>query len=247
MKFSANLGFLWTDLSLPEGIRAAKAAGFDAVECHWPYETPIEEVQTALRETGLSMLGLNTIKGETNGLSAVVGMEDEAKQAIDSAITYATEINAGCIHVMAGFTDGSDKAEETFRDNLKYACSKTDKTILIEPLNTKDAPGYHLTRLDHALTIVDELDLENLKIMFDCYHMEIMEGDLAGNLKRSLPHVGHIQFANTPDRGEPDQGEIDFKALFKTVADLGWTTPLGAEYKPRRTTQEGLGWLTSYR
>jgi len=184
---------------------------------------------------------------KTNGLCAIEGMETEAIEAIDQAITYADAINASCIHVMAGFTDGGDWAEQTFRDNLRYACSQTDKTILIEPLNTKDAPGYHLTRLDHALTLVDELALGNLKIMFDCYHMEIMEGDLARNLTRSLPHIGHIQFANTPDRGEPDQGDIDFKELFKTIEDLGWETPLGAEYKPRTTTQEGLGWLTAYR
>ena len=150
MKFSANLGFLWSELPLPQAIRAAKAAGFDAVECHWPYDVPKAEVNASLDETGLKMLGLNTRRGNVeagdNGLAALPDRTDEARAAIDEAIAYACAIDCGAIHVMAGFAQGQE-AHNCFVSNLHYASEQASPhgiTILIEPLNNYDAPGYFL-------------------------------------------------------------------------------------------------------
>ncbi len=252
-EFSANLGFLWSDRSLPEAIRAANSAGFDAVECHWPYEYPAADVKAALQETGLKMLGLNTRPGDQSagefGLSALPGREGEARAAIDEAIAYATAIDAQCIHVMAGVANG-EKAHRTFASNLRYACEGAAEygiTILIEPLNTYDAPGYFLTATDHAQAIIDEVGPANLKLMFDCYHVQRMEGDLPRKLADLLPIIGHIQFASVPDRGPPDRGEIDYAQTFKVVEDLGWRAPLGAEYKPGGDTDATLDWMSALR
>jgi hydroxypyruvate isomerase len=246
-RFSANLGFLWADLPLPDAIRAAKAAGFDAVECHWPYETPPSDVLAALKETGLTMLGLNTLRGNPgeNGLSALPGREDEARAAIDQALTYGFEIGAGAVHVMAGFAEGPE-ADAAFADNLRYACSKAadmGMTILIEPLNSYDAPGYYLKTSRQAVTIIERLNLPNLKLMFDCYHLQIMEGDLSRRLTACLPHIGHVQIASVPDRGAPDHGELHYPHIYAHLATLGWDHPLGAEYKPNGPTDATLAWL----
>ncbi|MDG1471694.1 MAG: TIM barrel protein [Ascidiaceihabitans sp.] len=250
MKFSANLGFLWTELSLPDAIRAAKSCGFDAVECHWPYGTPPEDVDAALRETGLHMLGLNTARGDVaggdNGLSAIPGREAEARAAIDQSIAYARAINTPNIHVMAGFATGS-RAHATFVDNLTYACTQAALlgiTILIEPLNHFDAPGYFLTTTDQAMQVIADVGLPNIKLMFDCYHVQRMEGNLCDKIKDLLPFIGHIQFAAVPGRGAPNQGEINYPYLFKAIADLGYEAPLGAEYKPMGATEPTLGWMT---
>ncbi|MEX3016620.1 hydroxypyruvate isomerase family protein [Gymnodinialimonas hymeniacidonis] len=250
MPFSANLGFLWADLSLPDAIRAAKKAGFDAVECHWPYETPVADIAAALQETGLPMLGLNTIRGDTaageNGLSALPGREVEARAAIDQAIDYANAIGGQNIHVMAGFAQGSE-ADATFIDNLTYACAQAAPhglTILIEPLNTYDAPGYHLQTTHKARQIIDAVAAPNLKLMFDCYHLQIMQGDLTRLLADCLPITGHIQFASVPDRGAPDQGEVNYSHIFRHIRALGWEVPLGAEYKPSGPTEATLEWLS---
>lgn len=253
IKFSANLGFLWTEHALPEAIRAAKVAGFDAVECHWPYATPAASVVEALEETGLSMLGLNTNRGDftngENGVAALVGREAQAKQFIDEAIDYATEVNCKKIHVMAGFANSEDKkAQETFTQNLRYACQAAaphNKTILIEPLNHYDAPGYHISTLDEALAAVERVGEPNLKIMFDCYHMQIMGGDLLRRYKQAYDKIGHIQFASVPDRAEPDTGEINYHWLLHELKAVGYSGAFGAEYKPRTTTDEGLGWLST--
>lgn len=245
MRFSANLGFLWTELSLPDAIRAAKAAGFDAVECHWPYETPSVDTKAALIETGLPMLGLNTIRGNPgeNGLSALPGREAEARAAIDQAFEYADVIGAGAVHVMAGFAQGKD-AHACFIENLRYAAANAgSKTILIEPLNHYDAPGYFLQTTSQAVATLDELELPNVKLMFDCYHVQLMEGDLSHRLKSLQPRIGHIQFAGVPERGDPSQGEVNYSHIFKYISDLDYSAPLGAEYKPNGPTEATLGWL----
>ena len=251
MKFSANLGFLWNDRPLPNAIRAAGAAGFDAVECHWPYDVPAEAVKSALDETGLKMLGLNTRRGDVgtgdNGLSAIPEREGEARAAIDEAIAYAQTIGTPNIHVMAGFASG-DKAHRTFVDNLKYASEKAAAqgiTILIEPLNTYDAPGYFLTTTTQALAIIEAVAAPNLKLMFDCYHVQMMEGDLTHRIEALLPSIGHFQFASVPDRGAPDHGEINYDHVFRIISDLGYTAPLGAEYKPGTDTNDTLGWMNN--
>jgi hydroxypyruvate isomerase len=249
MRFSANIGFLWADRPLPDAIRAAKAAGFDAVECHWPYATPAAEVAAALAETELQMLGLNTRRGDLaareNGLAALPGREAEARAAIDEAIAYAIAIGTPNVHVMAGFAHGPG-AETTFLANLHYACTQAAAhaiTILIEPLNHYDAPGYFLSTTSQARALIETLAAPNLRLMFDCYHVQLMEGDLSNRIKALLPLIGHIQFASVPDRGAPDHGEVNYAHIFGVIEGLGYNAPLGAEYKPGGDTDATLGWL----
>lgn len=250
-QFSANLGFLWTDRPLPDAIRAAKAAGFHAVECHWPYDVPASQVQQALADTGLEMLGLNTRRGNVengdNGLSAIPGREPEVRAAIDEAIGYAVKIGARNIHVMAGFDD-SIAGGHVFIDNLVYACEQGaahDITILIESLNEYDAPGYFLRTTQQAQEIIGDVGAPNLKLMFDCYHVGRTEGDVIARLRDLLPIIGHIQFASVPDRGAPDHGEVDYRSVFAEVEALGWSAPLGAEYKPQGGTDASLSWMSA--
>ncbi len=251
MRFSANLGFLWNDISLPDAIHAAKEAGFDAVEMHWPYETPALNVRAALEETGLPLLGLNTRRGNVaagdNGLSAIPGREDDARAAIVEALAYADIVGARAIHVMAGFAQGDD-AHRCFVDMLSFACenaAKIGKTILIEPLNRHDAPGYFLSNTEQARGVIESVGADNLKLMFDCYHVGRTEGDVTTRLADLLEIIGHIQFASVPDRGAPDHGEIDYSFVFKATRDLGWQTPLGAEYKVLGSTDATLGWKSN--
>ncbi len=254
MTFSANLGFLFTEFALPDAIRAAKAAGFAAVECHFPYGHDAGTVKAALEETGLTILGVNTVPGDIAagdfGLAAVPGRTAAARAAIDQAVDYATAVDAANIHVMAGRTDGGAAAQDTYRANLAYACDRaaeTGKTILIEPINHRDVPGYHLSLVEDGAHLIAQLGRDNLRLMFDCYHTQIMQGDLIRRIARHLPVIGHIQIAAVPDRGEPDAGEVHFPNLVAAIRAAGFTAPIGAEYKPRGAdTAAGLGWLSAY-
>lgn len=252
-RFSANLGFLWQDRALPDAIRAAAAAGFDAVECHFPFDESPVPVRRALDETGLEMLSLNTRRGDVgagdNGLCAIPGREDEARAAIREAIGYASAIGAQAVHVMAGRADGED-AHETFVDNLRFAAGLAGPhrmTILIEPLNSYDAPDYFLTTTGQAVGIIDDVGAGNLRLMFDCYHVQIMEGDLSRRLEQLMPVIGHIQIAAVPGRGEPDDGEVDYRYILRQLARLGYDRPVGAEYRPGSDTETSLAWLSKLR
>lgn len=249
--FSANLGFLWAELPLPDAIRAAASAGFDAVECHWPYDLPAPEIRAALAGTGLPMLGLNTRRGKPgeNGLAALPGREAEARAAIDEALAYAHAIGCGAVHVMAGVASGA-AARRAFLTNLDHACRAAAPlgiTVLIEPLNRHDAPGYFLHSSDQAAGIIASLRHDNLRLMFDCYNLQIMEGDLTRRLRAHRDIIGHVQIASVPDRGTPDHGELDYRHICAVLKDLGWTRPLGAEYRPRLPTGHTLGWMAPLR
>lgn len=258
IKWSANLGFLWTDRALPEAIKAAHQAGFDAVECHWPYEYDPQAVKDALSETGLPMLGLNTRRGDLskgeNGVAGLPGREADARAYIDEAVAYAAVIDCQNIHVMVGITDGGEAAEQTFQSNLAYAAEgaeKAGKTILIEPLNHRDVPSYHLQSIEAAAQTIDALAhiavaSERVKIMFDFYHIQILQGDLLNRFKDYLPYIGHVQIAGVPDRAEPDRGEVQYSTLLPAIYEAGYEGYVGAEYKPAADTDSGLGWLKAY-
>lgn len=252
MKFSANLGFLWNDRPLPDTIRAAKAAGFDAVECHWPFDVPAAAMKAALEETGLPMLGLNTRRGNVgageNGLAALPGRQVDARAAIDDAIAYASEIGASAVHVMAGNSAGP-RARAALCENLAYACEKAggDVTILIEPINHYDAPGYFLTSTAQAADIIREVGKANLRLMFDCYHVQVMEGDVTRRFETLLLLIGHVQIASVPDRGKPDHGELDYGYVLPRIAELGWARPIGAEYRPESAPNPDMTWHARYR
>ena len=198
MKFSANLGFLWKELTLPDAIRAAAANGFSAVECHFPYTVSAQEVKTALDETGMTMIGLNTYPGNfaqgERGFCAIPGRENDARDVIEQAVAYAAEISCRNIHVMAGITSHK-YARDTFIKNLVYACNKAQEKgihIVIEPLNTRDTPGYFLTHTDQARQIINEVNRQNIKLMFDCYHVQLTEGNLTRRLSDLLPVIGSV-------------------------------------------------------
>lgn len=253
LKFSANLGFLWNDMGLPDGIRRAKAAGFAAIECHWPYQQNADAVRAALDETGLPMLGINTWKGSRDGDFGLAALPDrvaDARAAIEHAFAYAAKIGGSAVHVMSGTAKGVAGAAETFVDNLTLACDLAARhrmIVLIEPINQRDVPGYFLSEVEQAADIVDRLGRPELKIMFDCYHTQIAEGDLLKRFEKYKDQVGHVQIAAVPSRAEPDEGEVAYERVLAAIEAMGYGGYVGAEYKPRRTTDEGLSWLTAYR
>jgi hydroxypyruvate isomerase len=252
IRFSANLGFLWSDLPLTDAIKAAASAGFAAVECHWPYDVPAAETRAALEESGLQMLSLNTRRGVVSagefGLSALPGREAEARAAIDEAVAYAALTGTQAVHVMAGATQ-AHKAHDTFCAALDHACAQADRhgiSILIEPLNPWDAPDYFLAGTHQAAAIMRELDRPNLRLMFDFYHVARMEGDAMRRFADLLPLIGHVQIASVPDRGPPDHGDLDYGFVFTELARLGWSRPIGAEYLSHAPTARTLDWMAPF-
>ncbi|MEM7274797.1 MAG: TIM barrel protein [Actinomycetota bacterium] len=250
-RLSANLGFLWPELELLDAIRAAHDAGFEAVEVHWPYITHALEVALVLEELGIPLICLNTVGGDLAGgefgLSALPGRQEEAQASIDKALAYAVDVSAQFIHVLAGKASG-ESARDAYIENLRYAAQKGRDFgvgVLIEPISAGTQDGYYLTHVDQAAAIVRDTGEPNVKILFDCYHVQLTEGDLIERVRSHLGIIGHIQIASVPDRTEPDHGEVDYPALLAQIDELGYRGHIGAEYKPTGRTADGLGWMRS--
>ncbi len=252
-RFSANLGFLWAECPLVDRVRAAAAAGFPAVECHWPYGEDAAALRAVLDQTGTTMISLNTPPGDVArgefGLAAVPGREAEARAGIEQALEFARIVGARHVHVMAGFAEGR-AARTVFCNNLAHAVTLAAPLgvgILIEPINRVDRPGYFLHRVAAAREIIEELGARNLRMLFDCYHVQLTEGSLLRRMARHLAVIGHVQVAAVHDRGEPDAGEVDYPWLFEAMDDAGYRGFVGAEYLPRRGTDAGLQWFEPYK
>jgi hydroxypyruvate isomerase len=252
MKFSANLGFLFREFSLVEAVKAAAAAGFAAVECHWPYETPAATLRAALSAARLPLLSINVRPGDRAsgdfGVAAIPGREEEARRLIDEAVDYAAAAGAAHVHVLAGRAEGAE-ARAVFAANLRYADQRLagqDIGLLVEPLNHRDAPGNFLRRLEDAASLIDALAIPRLKMMFDCYHVQIEGGDLLRRYASVASYVGHIQFAGVPERNEPDRGEVAYDRLLLAIVSAGYGGFFGAEYKPAGGTAASLGWLKRF-
>ena len=247
-RYSANLGFLWASLPLPERIARAGAAGFKAVELHFPYDVPASETQAACRAAGVELVSLNTPPQDAFGLGAMPGREAEFKEGFAQALDYARTAGAAGIHVMAGVVpaQASVEATATFRDNLIWAAAEvqgTGMTLLLEPLNPRDRPGYFYSTLGRAEEMIARVGSPAVKIMFDVYNIAVAEGDVLNRLRRHFPRIGHVQIAGVPSRAEPDEGEIDYRHVLGELAALGWRGWIGCEYRPRGDVEAGLGWM----
>ena len=250
--FTANIAFLFADRPFLERIDAASAAGFDKVECHFPYDVPIETLKRRLDGAGMRMTGLNTAPGDVAagdwGLAGLPGREADFEAGFRQAADYARARGTPMIHVMAGIVDDAarDEAHRTYVRNLRAAARSVAAdgiTLLLEPLNARDKPGYLVSRSDHIAGLIAEIGEPNVKLLFDAYHVQIMEGDLIRRVERHAHVIGHVQIAAVPSRTEPDEGEVHFPAIFDALAANGYDGLVGLEYKPRGSTEEGLAWM----
>jgi hydroxypyruvate isomerase len=251
-RFTANISFMFADRPFLDRIDAAKVAGFTHVECHFPYEFPVDVVKTRLASAGVTLTGLNTAPGDITkgewGLAGIPGREADFRAHFDQALTYATGLGASVIHVMAGNISPAERhaALSTYVANVKEAARKaegTGVTLLLEPLNSRDMPRYLVSRSDDIVAILLEIGAPNVKLMFDAYHVQIMEGDLLKRIERHRDFIGHVQIAAVPSRAEPDEGEVHFPAIFAALDRIGYRGFVGLEYKPRGRTEEGLHWV----
>jgi hydroxypyruvate isomerase len=253
-RLAANISLMFRELPFLERIAAAARAGFPAVECHFPYEFGIDAVAEALRRAGIRMTGINTAPGDTArgdwGLACDPARRAEFLAGVDQAIAWAVALDVPAIHVMAGMTAGHNQqqARDSYVAAMAEAAARgaaAGRIILTEPLNSRDRPGYFVNRSDQAVELIRTVGHPNLKLMFDVYHIQIMEGDITRRLREHFPLVGHVQIAGVPDRHEPDTGEVDYAHVFRTLAELGWSGLVGAEYVPAGRTEDGLGWMSA--
>jgi hydroxypyruvate isomerase len=246
-RFAANLSMMFTERPFMARFDAAAAAGFAAVEFLFPYAHPAAEIRGALDRNGLALALFNAPPGDweagERGLTSLRGREAEFRDSIARALDYAAVLQPLRLHVMAGIAKGAE-ARAVYLGNLAHAAEAAGaQGLCIEPINSRDMPGYHLSTSTDAVAVLDAVGAANLGLQFDLYHAQIMEGDLTRRLERLMPRIVHIQMAGVPDRREPVRGEVNYPHLFAVLDRLGYEGYVGCEYRPAGRTEDGLGWF----
>ena len=254
-KFAANLTMLFTELPFMQRFEAAAKAGFQAVEYLFPYACDKKELAAALRDNGLAQVLHNLPAGNWEAGERGIGCHPdrvaEFREGVARAIDYATALGCPQVNCLLGkLPEGVTPADarRVVVDNLRFASKEllaAGIRLLIEPINTFDIPGFYLNRTEQALALIDEVGSPNLRVQYDIYHAQRMEGELGNTLSQNIARIGHIQLADNPGRGEPGTGEIHYPWLFRHIDSLGYAGWIGCEYKPRGTTLDGLGWRTA--
>jgi hydroxypyruvate isomerase len=252
--FAANLSMMFNEYPFLDRFDAAADAGFTAVEFLFPYDFKPEDIAERLRRNKLTQVLFNLPPGDWDkgerGIAALPGQEAEFDASLQQALPYIEATGAKRIHVMAGIIDSADPAANAaFRRAVKHTCevlAPRGVSVILEPLNKRDMPGYFLNDFALAETIIAELKQPNLKLQFDIYHRQIMHGDVTMALRSLMPITGHVQIASVPSRNEPDGEEVNYAFLFAELDRLNYDGFIGCEYRPRGNTVDGLNWVKGW-
>lgn len=252
-KLAANLSMLFTELAFLDRFEAAAQAGFKAVEYLFPYAYSPADIQARLQKHHLHQVLFNAPPGDwqlgERGIACLPGREQEFLAGVHQAIEYATILGNNRIHIMAGIIPAGrcvDAFQQCYISNLQLAAQLADTagiTLLIEPINNIDMPGYLLNYPQQAADLIDKINRPNVRLQFDVYHCQIMQGNVVETFKRLHKYVDHVQIAGVPGRHEPDQGELNYAYILQQISHAGYSGYIGCEYQPRTTTLEGLNWL----
>lgn len=252
-RFCANLSLLFTEHPFTERWAAAARAGFHGVECHFPYAEPAALLAEEVRRNGLEQVLFNLPPGNwaagERGIACLPDRVAEFEEGVGRAIDYARALGCRRINCLAGIAPiGAERGEllAVMERNLRFAAralARENIELLVEPINDRDTPGFLLNRSADTLALIERVGEANVKLQYDIYHMQIMEGDLARTLQRELPRIGHVQIADNPGRHEPGSGEINYPFLFDWLDRIGYTGWVSAEYTPAGDTAAGLGWM----
>ncbi len=252
-KFAANLNFLFTEVDFLLRFEAARAAGFSAVEFPFPYPYEHAALAAAVKQAGVEVVLFNLPPGNwekgERGIACHPDRIAEFRDGVAKAIAYARTLKCPRVNCLAGVAPKDadpERLRATFVENLRYAAAAfaaEGVTLVMEPINPRTIPGFYLNTTRQALEIIRAVGADNLKIQYDIFHMQIVEGDLAKTIEANLAQIGHIQFADVPDRHEPGTGEINLEFLFDWIDRVGYQDWVGAEYVPAKGTVASLGWL----
>lgn len=254
-RFAANLTMMFTEWDFLDRFDAAAGAGFTAVEFLFPYEHAPDAVAERLHRNGLTPALFNLPPGDwaagERGMAALAGRGAELDAAVQRALPYVAATGVSRVHLMAGLAPSGDAgAMAVYRDSVRRVAgvmAERGVTLVLEPINGRDMPGYFLNDIDAAAELIEEMALPNLALQFDLYHCQIIHGDVAMRMRRLLPMIGHVQIASVPSRHEPDAEELNYPFLFGELDRLGYEGFVGCEYRPRAGTLAGLGWFAPFR
>jgi hydroxypyruvate isomerase len=245
MRFCANISLLFTEVPLLERFAAARRAGLPAVELWWPRGEDLDAVAEAASDSEVVLINFDAgdMPAGDRGLVSDPARRDEFRANVPVALDLAGRIGAKQLNALIGFGD-----LELARENVRYAAdaaAEQNADVMIEAVNTFENGPYLLHTTRAAAEFIRSVGRDNVRLQYDAYHMQRMEGNLTATIAEHLDLIGHIQIADSPGRGEPGTGEIDYGYVLRRIDELGYTGWIGLEYKPTRPTVESLDWMVT--
>lgn len=252
-KLCANLTMMFQEYDFLDRFAVAADAGFSGVEVLFPYEFEADEIAALLELHKLELCLINLFPGDwergDRGFGALPHKRDAFCHSVDLGLRYAQDMNAAAVHLMAGIAERSAENRQCYIDNVRYAAdvvANAGKTLCLEPISTPTIPGYFLNSTWEAVDLIDEIAHSAVKLQLDIFHHQMTHGDVIGAIPNLLDRIGHMQIAGVPDRNEPDQGNLNYAAIFNHLDALEYNGWVGCEYLPKGKTQEGLSWIKPY-
>ncbi len=256
-RLAANLSMMFNEVGFLDRCDAAARAGFTAVEFQFPYEHAAAALKARLTANGLLPVLFNMPPGDwtrgERGLAALPGRQAEFRDSVLRALEYAAVLDCGLLHCMAGIPAPEmpfATAAAVFAANLAWAAEQARAAgvkLVIEPINHRDIPAYHLNTMAQAASMVTAIGADRLRLLFDIYHCQVTEGDITRRIETHLPIIAHMQLADVPGRHEPGTGEIGWAYVLGRIDALGYGGWIGCEYRPQGDTLTGLAWRERYK
>lgn len=256
IKFSANLTMLYSDVPFVDRFERAASSGFRFIEYQFPYEHDARVLANTASRNGLTSILFNLPAGEWSkgdrGIAASPDRVEEFRQGVATGIEYARILQVRQLNCLVGRRDErfpSQDQERIVIENLRYAAHLLGErgiTLLIEMLNPYDVPGFLLPTPKAAFDLLGQVGSSNLKVQYDFYHAQRVEGELANTFRNHSASIGHVQIADSPGRHQPGTGEINYRFLLEFIDRTGYQGYVGLEYVPQGTTEESLGWVQEY-
>lgn len=255
-KLAANLTYLFTEVDFFERFAAAAKVGFRAVEYQFPYAHDKHGIAERLAEHDLEMVLINLPAGNVQAGDSGIGCDPNRRQefrdGVGEGIEFALALGCRQLNCLAGIAPaGIPEGElfDTYVENLRFAADRFSRVglrLLIEPINTRDRPGFYLSRSTQAMEIIDAVGMDNLFLQFDVYHTQIMQGDIVKNFEAHFGRIRHVQIADNPGRHEPGTGELNFPFILGAFDRLGYEGWVSCEYAPSTSSEHSLGWARGY-
>lgn len=254
-RLAANLRWMFTELPFEKRFAAAAEAGFAAVEYPTPYAHRAPALTRLLADAGLRQALINSPMGPAGspserGSACLPGAREEFRASIDLGLEYATALDCGILHVVAGLRPAEvseERAFDVYVENISWAAERaagSGVTLVLEAQNSSDVPGFLVHTQEQTAAVVDTVGSDAVRLLFDIYHVQREQGGVSEAFARLHPIIAHLQLADAPGRHQPGTGDIDWRRLFDLIASTGYTGWIGCEYAPEPDTASSLDWIT---
>ena len=253
MVWSAHLSMLFHEVPYLDRPRAAARAGFTLVETWWPPDGLAEQWADEVARYGLSVASINSYAGDIpagdRGFLNIAERRDDVLRSVRAAIVLALRCGAPRINLLVGREVAGRRRDEQLAEAAEALgecaalAEEAGVTILVEPINELDVPGYLVPTTAAAIELVEAAATENVMLLYDAYHAARSGQDPVRDVGSLVPLIGHVHYADCPGRGPPGTGHVSLDEFVRSLEAARYSGAIGLEFDPQGPTMDALRFL----